>query len=358
MNLKQRQSKQYVRFLSCLQREGEKTRGSVVNGISSSTISILYHAELAVNESDEFPIVHMDVNQSFLPITTPVKASIFESFVRQNISESETDVTYGIRQMISNSYGFPSDINSEFIYADSTVALFNKLVLCCIQEGGTLFFPTGSNGNYISAAKFMNAKIAKIPTNPEVGYKLTEKTLTGALQIDGNINKPWVYICGPTISPSGLLYSNEEINKLLSVCAKFGARVILDTSFSGVEFNSKGFEGWNLAGTLKKLSSAHADFCIALLGGLFSKMLTGGIKFGYLLINQPSLVESFHSFAGLNAPHRTIKYTVKKLLDLKDQRTGDLLNATHELTEFLRGRYTQLKQVIKCIVYMLYRVWC
>ncbi|XP_047942467.1 methionine S-methyltransferase-like isoform X4 [Salvia hispanica] len=323
------------------ERSVEKTRAFEVNGFSSSAISRLDHAELAVNESDEFPVVHMDVNQIFLPITTPVKASIFESFARQNISDSETDITSGIREMISTSYGFPSDSNSEFIYADSTVALFNKLVLCCIQEGGTLCFPTGSNGNYLSAAKFLNAKIANIPTNPEVGYKLTEKTLAGAVE---NINKPWVYISGPTISPTGLLYSNEEINKLLLVCAKFGATVILDTSFSGVEFNSKGFEGWNLTGTLEKLSSAHPNFCTALLGGLFSKMLTGGIKFGYLLINQPSLIETFHSFAGLSKPHRTIKYTVKKLLDLKDQRTGDLLNSTYELTEFLAGRYKQLKE--------------
>lgn len=300
-----------------------------------------------MTESDEFPVVHMDVNQSFLPIKTPVKASIFESFARQNISEAETDVTCGIRQMISSSYGFPSDSNSEIIYADSTVALFNKLILCCIQEGGTLCFPTGSSGNYLSAAKFLNAKIANIPTNPEVGYKLNEKALTGAVE---NINKPWVYICGPTISPTGLLYSNEEIIKLLLVCAKVGARVILDTSFSGVEFNSKGFEGWNLAGTLEKLSSAHPDFCTALLGGLFSKMLTGGIKFGYLLINQPSLIETFHSFAGLSKPHRTIRYTVKKLLDLKEQRSADLLNAIDELSEFLGGRYKQLKQVNQCIL--------
>lgn len=306
-----------------------------------------------MNESDESPVVHMDVNQIFLPITTPVKASIFESFARQNISDSETDITSGIREMISTSYGFPSASHSEFIYADSTVALFNKLVLCCIQEGGTMCFPTGSNGNYLSAAKFLNAKIANIPTNQEVGYKLTEKTLAGAVE---NINKPWVYISGPTISPTGLLYSNEEINKLLLVCAKFGATVILDTSFSGIEFNSKGFEGWNLTGTLEKLSSAHPNFCTALLGGLFSKMLTGGIKFGYLLINQPSLIETFHSFAGLSKPHRTIKYTVKKLLDLKEKRTGDLLNSTYELTEFLAGRYKQLKQVTESMLYMLSKV--
>ncbi|PIN24059.1 Methionine S-methyltransferase [Handroanthus impetiginosus] len=326
------------------QRNDEKTRASNVNGFSSSTISILDHAELSVNESDDSPLVHMDIDQSFLPITEPVKASIFESFARQNITESETDVTYGIRQLISGTYGFPSGNNTEFIYADCTAALFSKLVLCCIQDGGTMCFPAGSNGNYVSAAKFLNAKIANISTSPEVGYKLTKKILTGALE---TVKKPWVYISGPTINPTGLLYSNEEINTLLNICAKFGAKVILDTSFSGVEFNYKGFEQWNLGPTLEKLSSASSAFCVSVLGGLFFKMLTGGIKFGFLAINQPSLVETFHSFAGLSKPHSTIKYTVKKLLDLGEQKTGDLFNAISEQTEILGSRYKQLKQTLE-----------
>lgn len=329
-------------LFSCLQRIDAKARASEMNGFSNPTISMLENAELALNESDESPLIHMDVDQSFLPITTPVKASIFESFARQNITESETDVTYGLRQFISSSYGFPSTTNTELIYADCPVALFSKLVLCCIQEGGTLCFPTGSNGNYVSAAKFLNAKIAIIPTNQDVGYKLTEKTLAATLE---TINKPWVYISGPTINPTGLLYSNEEINKLLSVSAKFGARVILDTSFSGGEFNSKGLEGWNLGATLEKLSPANSAFCVSLLGGLFSKMLTGGIHFGFLLINQASLLETFHSFAGLSKPHSTIKYTVKKLLDLREQKREDLSSAIAEQTEILGSRYKQLKQV-------------
>lgn len=329
-------------LLSRLQRIGEKKAAFKANGFSSSTISILEHAELAVDESDESPLVHMDVDQSFLPVTKPVKASIFESFARQNIADSETDVTSGIRQMISSSYGLPSATNSEFIYADSTVALFSKLVLCCIEEGGTLCFPVGSNGNYVSAAKFLNAKIASISTDPQVGYKLTEKTLEGGL---GNIKKPWVYISGPTINPTGLIYSNEEITNLLQICAKNGATVILDTSFSGMEFNSKGFKSWNLGATLEKISSASPAFCLAFLGGLFSTVLTGGIRFGYLHINQPSMVETFHSFAGLSNPHRTAKYTVKKLLDLREQKTGDLLNAISEQANILASRYKQLKQV-------------
>ncbi|KAK4406827.1 Methionine S-methyltransferase [Sesamum angolense] len=282
------------------QRIGEKTRTSEVNGFASSKMSILDHAELAVNEYDESPLVHMDVDQSFLPITRPVRAAIFESFARQNITESETDVTSGIRQLISSSYGYPCDSNTEFIYADCTMALFR--------------------------------------------YKLTEKTLTGSLE---TVKKPWVYISGPTINPTGLLYSNEEISKLLSVCAKFEARVILDTSFSGVEFNTTGFEDWKLGATLERLSSANSAFSVSLLGGLFFKMLTGGIKFGFLLINKPSLVETFHSFAGLSKPHNTIKYTVKKLLDVGEQKRGDLLNAISEQREILENRYKQLKQTLQ-----------
>ncbi|KAK4424455.1 Methionine S-methyltransferase [Sesamum alatum] len=326
------------------QRNVEKTRTSEVNGFASSKMSILDRAELAVNEPDESPLVHMDVDQSFLPITRPVRAAIFESFARQNITESETDVTSGIRQLISSSYGYPCDSNTEFIYADCTMALFSKLVLCCIQEGGTLCFPTGSNGNYVSAAKFLNSKIATIPTTPEVGYKLTEKTLMGSLE---TVKKPWVYISGPTINPTGLLYTNEEISNLLSVCAKFEARVILDTSFSGVEFNATGFEDWKLGATLERLSSANSAFSVSLLGGLFFKMLTGGIKFGFLLINQPSLAETFHSFAGLSRPHNTIKYTVKKLLDVGEEKRGDLLKAISEQREILGNRYKQLKQTLQ-----------
>lgn len=326
------------------QRNAKQTRASKVDDFSSSTISALDQAELAIDEQENSILVHMDIDQSFLPIITPVKAAIFESFARQNITEPEIDVACGLRQLISSNYGFPSDSNTEFIYADCSVALFCKWVLCCVHEGGTLCFPTGTNGNYVSAAKFLNVEIVNIPTNLEVGFKLTEQTLTDILK---TVNKPWIYISGPLVNPTGSVYSNTEINILLSICAKFGARVILDTSFSGVEFNSKGVDGWNLRATLEKLSSTNPTFCVSVLGGLFFKMLSSGLKFGFLLINQQSVVDTFHSFGGLSKPHSTIKYTVKKLLDLQEQKTSDLLNAIAEQTELLGSRYKQLKQTLE-----------
>ncbi|CAN4110787.1 unnamed protein product [Withania somnifera] len=324
------------------ERSSEELKAPKMIGFPSSVSSVLNHAELSVTDSDN-ALIHMDVDQSFLPIPTPVKAAIFESFVRQNIAESEIDVTSNIRQLMESSYGFRTNSKTEFLYADCPLALFSKLVLCCIHEGGTLCFPAGSNGSYVSAAKFVKANIAYIPANPEEGFKLTQEMVESFLK---TVKRPWICISGPTVNPTGQLYSNEEIKSILSVCAKFGARVIIDTSFSGVEFNSKGSDGWNLEDTLAKLRSQNQSFCVSLLGGLFLKMLTAGVTFGFLLLDQPAIIEAFHSFPGLSKPHSTIKYQVKKLLDQRE-RTAELSNAVSEQENILASRYKLLKKTLE-----------
>ncbi|KAL6297702.1 hypothetical protein ACE6H2_005844 [Prunus campanulata] len=328
------------------QRETASTKSAEMIGFASSAISVLNNAELSISEAGNSSLFHMDVDQSFLRVPSPVKAAIFESFARQNIAESEIDVTTSIKQFIKSTYGYPVDSSTEFIYADSSLALFNKLVVCCIQEGGTLCFPAGSNGNYVSAAKFLKANIVTIPTKPADGFKLTDMLLSGELE---TVNKPWVYISGPTINPTGLIYSNKEIESLLSICAKVGARVVIDTSFSGLEFDFEGWGGWNLVDSLSKLNSSNPSFCVSLLGGLSLKMLSGALKFGFLVLNQSVLVETFYSFPGLSKPHNTVKYAIKKLLSLREQKPGDLWDAIAEHIKNLKSRSKRLKETLeKC----------
>lgn len=327
-----------------LQRESKKCDSVEMIGFASSAISVLNNSELSINEAENTALIHMDVDQSFLPIPSAVKAAIFESFARQNMADSEIDVTSSIKHFIKRNYGFPTDSSTEFVFADSSLALFNKVVLCCIQEGGTLCFPAGSNGNYVSAAKFLKANIVNIPTKCEDGFKLTEKILSEVLD---TVNKPWVYISGPTVNPTGLLYNNKEIGNVLSTCAKFGARVVIDTSFSGLEFDCESWGGWDLDGSLSKLtSSANPSFGVSLLGGLSLKMLTGALKFGFLVLNQTLLVDAFHNFPGLSKPHSTVKYAIKKLLGLGERKSGDVLDGVAEQIGNLRSRSKRLKEVI------------
>ncbi|KAI7725989.1 LOW QUALITY PROTEIN: hypothetical protein M8C21_015244 [Ambrosia artemisiifolia] len=327
------------------EREAEDVEASGIDmiGFSSSAISVLSQAELSVRVPEKSSLLHMDVDQIFLPTPTPVKAAIFESFARQNVTESECDVTPSLRQFIKNAYNLSVEHSAEFIYADFPLALFNKLVLCCIEECGSLCMPAGSNGNYVSAAKFLNAHIVSIPTQAEVGFKLTEKQLSSALE---TVHKPWVYICGPTINPTGLLYSNEEMKSLLTVCARYGARVIIDTSFSGIEFNSQGWDGWNLDASLAGLTG-NPSFSVCLLGGLFVKLPTGGLAYGFLVLKPGFLADSFRSsFSGLNKPHSTIRYTAKKLLELEEQK-GDLTGAAQVQEKLLATRLKRLKETLE-----------
>ncbi|KAL8205974.1 hypothetical protein R6Q57_009525 [Mikania cordata] len=325
------------------EREVRDVKSSDMIGFSSSAISVLSQSELSVRETDNSYLLHMDADQIFLPTPIPVKAAIFESFARQNVTESECDITSSLTKFIKNAYNFTVDEHTaEFIYSDFPLALFNKLVLYCIEEGGSLCMPAGSNGCYLSAAKFLNANIVSIPTNAESGFKLTEKHLSLVLE---SVNKPWVYISGPTINPTGLLYSNEEMKSLLTICAKYGARVIIDTSFSGVEFNSKGSDGWNLDACLEGLTG-KPSFSVCLLGGLFFKIPTGGLAYGFLVLKQRFLVDSFHSFLGLNRPHSTIRYTAKKLLELGEEKLN-LTGVAQEQGKLLADRFKRLKETLE-----------
>eukprot|EP00257_Ricinus_communis_P026922 XP_025014336.1 methionine S-methyltransferase [Ricinus communis] len=327
------------------ERDFEKVKSVEAIGFASSAIPVLNDSELSISEEEKSSLIHMDIDQSFMPIPSPVKAAIFESFARQNMAESEIDVTPSIKQFIKNNYGFPMDNKTEFVYADFSQALFNRLILCCIQEGGTFCFPAGSNGNYVSAAKFLKANVMSIPTDSGSGFKLTDKLLDGVLD---TVNKPWVYISGPTITPTGLLYSNKEMENILTTCARFGARVIIDTSFSGLEF--EGWGGWNLETTSSKLNSSNnPSFCVSLIGGLSLKLSSGVLKFGYLVLNDPFLVDAFYSFPGLSKPHSTVKYAIKKLLSLNEQKARDLTDAVAEQTRNLKSRSQRMKETLeKC----------
>lgn len=320
--------------MCCLQRESEKAKSEEIIGFSSSAVSVLKDSELSVTESGDTSLIHMDVDQSFLPVPRSVKAAIFESFVRQNVSEAEVDVNPSIKQFVTSNYGFPTKSSTGFVYADGSQALFNKLVVCCAQEGGTLCLPAGTNGKYVAAAKFLKANVVNIPTESSDGFKLTKTTLTKALE---SVKKPWVYISGPTVSPTGLVYSNEEMGVLLSTCAKFGAKVIIDTSFSGLEYSST---TWDLK------EAMDASLSVSLLGCLSLNMLSGAMKLGFLVLDQ-SLVDAFHTLPGLSKPHSTVKYAAKKMLALKEEKASDFLDAVSETIKTLQGRSKRLKEVLQ-----------
>ncbi|KAL2939484.1 Methionine S-methyltransferase [Bienertia sinuspersici] len=193
----------------------------------------------------------------------------------------------------------------------------------------------------------MKADIVNIPTEADAGFKLTADVL---IKVLASVKKPWLYISGPTVSPTGLLYSNKEMEDILSVSATFGARVLIDTSFSGLEYNIDSRGAWNLEPTLTKLSSlVSSPSCVSLFGDLSLEMLSGGLSFAFLAIDQSLFSKTANVFAGLKRPHSTVRYAVKKLLAQAEEEAGQITEFVAEHKRILKHRSQRLRETLqKC----------
>lgn len=78
-------------------------------GFASSAVSALNKSELSVTDENYTSLIHMDVDQNFLPLAWAIKASIFESFAIHNLIEPEADVYSAIEWLVKSSFGFHSD---------------------------------------------------------------------------------------------------------------------------------------------------------------------------------------------------------------------------------------------------------
>ena len=292
-----------------------------------------------VNLDQQPPTVCMDFDENLLQVPAAVKVSVFEGFARQNISEDEMDPSPEILAYLHSGFRIPQSHTKELFLSDTSTSLFTKLVLACVEENGTLVFPMGSCGTCVSVAKFLEANFKRLPTEASNSFKVTAVQLNAFLK---DIVKPWIYIPGPTINPTGQIYSNSEIAEILAVCKIHGARVILDTSFSGLEYNES--SKWDLKHIESEEKSSYA---IAILGGFSTGLMTGGLEFGFAAVADPVFVEAFKDAPTMSRPHGTLKYSIKKLLGQLNQKSEVLITGLEEHKNTLRRRAQELSKVIK-----------
>lgn len=333
--------------LALLQRLPREEEASEYISISRSTAEALSGVE-NVNLDQRPPTICMDFDENLLQVPAAVKVSVFEGFARQNISDDEIDPRPEILEYLESTFGVPHSYTKEIFLSDTSTSLFTKLVLACVEENGTLVFPMGSCGTLVSVAKFLEADFRILPTKVSDSFKATAGQIDSFLT---GIKKPWMYIPGPTINPTGQLYTNSEISEILSICKKYGARVILNTSFSGLEYSENGSWKWDLKqiGT----ESENSTYAVAILGGLSTGLMTGGIEFGFSAVADAVFIEAFKDAPTLSRPHGTLKYSIKKLLGLLvSQKFDDLVAGLEVQKKILQHRAEQLCKVMRTYLVM------
>lgn len=321
----------------------EEARDTQFIDIPGIALSTLGEAELESDDSSTKNVIHMDLDENALPTASAAKVSLFEAFVRQNITDIETDPKPEILQYLNVKFGYPTSHVKDVVLSDSVTALFSKLVLACVEENGTLCFPMGANGAQVSAAKFFKASVKQVPTEASAGFKLSDRGLDEFL---GSVENPWVCLSAPTTSPTGVTYSGDEIDALLAVCRKHGSRVILDTTYSGLEFDD--FGPWDLGRTLVEEhpeQSKTSAFAVALIGSSSTVAGTGGLEFGFAAPQDSVFLDIFKDAPSMSKPHGTVKYCMKKLFGMLNQGDNFFTQDFAHQRGLLKQRVEKLEKV-------------
>ncbi len=260
--------------------------------------------------AEQLPIssetVRLDYGENALSSPAFVKAALLEAFARRAIAPAELDVVPELTAFLRRRFGWNAGLGGvaegRFAFGQGVAPLFAALAETCAAEGGTFLFPAGAYGFFVAAVELFGGRFDRIATRREHGFKVVPEALDEAL---ARVRRPWLYLNGPVVNPTGSLYTAGEIAGLVAVAARHRARIVLDVLFSGLELDDP--EPWDLDAVLRDQPTD-----LVVLGGISKELAAGGLRFGFAACRSEATAEALaRSPAG--APHSTMLYAARKV---------------------------------------------
>lgn len=275
----------------------------------------------------------LDYGENELPSSKHVKVSVFESFVRQNLMDEEIDPSSEIKAIFKQRLGINAEQDKVHL-GNGVAPLFAAVVKSCKAENATMLFPQGAYGYFFATAKYYNVDLEIIETDSENSFKVSVDKMLNTIK---GIEKPYLFLNFPLVNPTGALYTIEETDKLFFALASLNAKVIIDSVFSGLEF-----EGIT-AVDLDRYVEMGLNY--AIIGGISKEFSAGGLRFGYAVTPDKLLNEAFENYV-VDKPHKTIAFTAKKIYQLLIDQNSSLLADLKLQQVKLKERCLMLSEVL------------
>lgn len=313
-----------------LTEESSAFKGNFIT-LNNQVIDAFNHAAIKGNEYEvDENTIRFDYGENELPCPDDLKISILESFTRQQFSEEDFDPKEQIKTFVTNRFGIK---NANHIYYGNGVApIFAGIVKLIKDENGTLVIPEGAYGYFYATAKFYGVEIKTLPTFKENNFLPVKENLETALK---TISNPWLFLNFPLINPTGVFWEDSNMRDLLKAKGIENTRLIIDTVFSGLEFNG-----------IQK-SSVFSEFenslKMIILGGISKEYSAGGIRFGFALANFVCELNDKLLFT----PHKTVKYTINKLFTKYNKGDDRINQALKEQINTLKKRAQLLSNTLQ-----------
>lgn len=284
--------------------------------------------------------IRLDYGENCLPSPNSLKQAIAEAFARQDITPEECEVHTSLSTLFSQRYGINYANQSNFTYGSGVAELFSAVVEQCRQQGGTFIFPQGAYG-YFRASLDFHGVTAKIVSGDEAaGFKLNLSALQETLQATTN---PWLYLNAPIANPTGALYSASELQAIVELAGQYRTVVVLDTIFSGLEFDPQQTK-IDLSWLQDRRRQSTAS--LILLGGIAKEFSAAGLRFGYLYSPRAALVEQIAEFIPGRLT-KTTMYAMRRFYDRLASGKEEISRHCQSQRQLLQTRAKQLSEVLQ-----------
>ncbi len=251
--------------------------------------------------------IRLDYGENCLPAPRALKQALLESFVKMRITPEESDPSREVIALTARRFGLTSTEGLAVAFSGGVSPLFGELADHCARHGHAVVFPAGAYGYFNASTGFHKAKVVIAATQELNDFKMGVDSLQEAL---GRAGKgAWVALSAPVINPTGVVYSSDDLAALAKVAAKNGSVLLIDSVFSGLEFDSsKSHVPSGLS-----LSAELAGCRWAILGGLSKEFAAGGLRVGWGVSTDAEVLGAWRS-GHLVTPHATLRYATKRVL--------------------------------------------
>ncbi len=288
--------------------------------------------------------IRLDYGENALPSPARLRERILEAFARRHLSDEEADARPEVARFLERRLGLVLASPDEVVLGSGVAPLFAAMMRAARTEGARLLLPRGSYGYFAAVADFMGLPVDFVDTDVQHAFKLQTASLRKAVDGEAGDAKRWLYLNAPVVNPSGAVYGSGELSDLLKMAASLRITVVLDTIFSGLEFEPPALPV-DLASTLK----ANPDLALIVLGGVSKEFAAGGLRFGYSWASSAVHCQALRAEAAYAPPHNTLTFAMHQFLG--DVNRGDVnesaLKATEKQREILASRAKRLVEKLR-----------
>ncbi|RDB37016.1 MAG: aminotransferase class I/II-fold pyridoxal phosphate-dependent enzyme [Spirobacillus cienkowskii] len=283
--------------------------------------------------------VRLDYGENCYPVPEFVKASVFEGFVRQNISNSELLLENEILKLLYNRFGINSIDANKIVLGNGISSLFASVCEFCAEKNYSLLLPDGSYGFFEATAMFYGCELISFKTYIKDDFKISAVNLEKTLAKE---TKPvWIFLNAPIVNPTGAKYSLEECEQIFQVAEKFKSYVIIDTIFSELEYQ-KEESCYNVQSLV---SNKFPNLKFLLMGGLSKELSSGGLRIGFGYSASSEILMALRKNYSHQLPV-TIRFAARKIFAILNNNDFEVSHHYQRQSQFLQERSKKLKLVL------------